>query len=244
MDVHGTYSVTAKPADLWRALGDLPTLCHCLPGCESITRIGPHEAEVVFAARLNGVHSRFTGKVHWSEVEEGRAFTLACQMQSSSAGTLQGRLMVTLVPHGVDCQVTVHGKATPSGRLAALGPRGLEGVAGRVLGQVLDCLTAAAARGGVSGVRRPDMPSLPGLEAGPVVHPVEATPDPGLRPAGGTVAVAPFVAAGAPPHAGPVSPVMGKLPEVPERSERAKTRILATGTVLWLGILFVVFGLR
>lgn len=237
MNVSGHYHVAARPDQLWAAFRNLDLLCKCLPGCEDITRLGPGEAEVVFVARVSGVHTRFTGRVRLSDVMEGQGFALALEGEGGSAGSFAGKVLVAVAPQGVDSLVRLSGRITPAGRLAACGGPALGAVADRAAADFFQCVTQAIDHG-VAACRNPPVPSLPEIALSSGRAPGEAAPkvvsDMGPLGVASLAPVAPSDAdTQTPPWAGP-----------PPRAGRGPNRVIIAGLVAYALVLATVFGPR
>ncbi|HEV2220424.1 MAG TPA: carbon monoxide dehydrogenase subunit G [Casimicrobiaceae bacterium] len=133
MDISSTRIVPAPPAVVWDALNDPDVLKDCLPGCESIEKLGEHEWKVTMAARVGPVAARFTGRMAMSEVVAPTSYTLSFDGQGGAAGFAKGEARVSLAPSGADeTALTYVAKAQIGGKLAQIGSRLVDGVAAKM----------------------------------------------------------------------------------------------------------------
>jgi carbon monoxide dehydrogenase subunit G len=58
MEMSGEERIPASQADTWAALNDPEMLKACVPGCESIERVGDDEFQVLMVARGGPVEVR------------------------------------------------------------------------------------------------------------------------------------------------------------------------------------------
>jgi carbon monoxide dehydrogenase subunit G len=133
MELSSTRIIAAPPQTVWKALNDPAILKDCLPGCESLERVGDNAYEVVLAARVGPVSARFTGRMTMSDVTPSTGYTLAFDGQGGAAGFARGEARVTLAAAPNDATaLTYAAKAQVGGRLAQVGSRLVDGVAAKM----------------------------------------------------------------------------------------------------------------
>ena len=63
MKVAGSYTLSVPQARVYEVLQDPEVLSKCIPGCESLEKIGPDEYTMKMKMVLAAVSGSFTGKV-------------------------------------------------------------------------------------------------------------------------------------------------------------------------------------
>ncbi len=131
--------IAAEPSVVWAAVLDPEVLKLCVPGCESLTGSRDEGFEAVVVQKVGPVKARFTGKVTFSDIVEGRSLRIAGEGQGGVAGYARGGANVTIVPAedggttlGYDVDAAVGGK------IAQLGSRIIDGFARNMAGQFFD----------------------------------------------------------------------------------------------------------
>jgi uncharacterized protein len=133
MSAESTVHITAErtlPVSrevAWNALQDPQVLQACIPKCESITRAGQEEYDLLFSASFGIARISFKGRMRLSEITPLESYTLHFEGQafaSHGGGAARVRLLEqaggTLVCYGLD--VFVGGRV---GRLGAPLVRGV-----------------------------------------------------------------------------------------------------------------------
>jgi carbon monoxide dehydrogenase subunit G len=192
MKISGTSSAAADPQAFWDAIHDPAILARTIPGCESLTEVGPGEYKMRVNLGVAAVRGAYDGTVRLSDIDAPRAL----QLKASGAG------MPGTVDADVDVQVaaaddggthvTYVADATVGGPIGGVGQRMLSGVTKKMAGQFFAALDAEIA--GVPPEERAHAPIPATLGAGAVAPaeaaagvPSAAEPS-GIRPSGvGTV---------------------------------------------------------
>ena len=63
MKIAGTAALKATPQQVWDAFHDPEVLARCLPGCESLTEVGPDEYAMTVTAGVAAIKGTYDGKV-------------------------------------------------------------------------------------------------------------------------------------------------------------------------------------
>ena len=132
MELVGTKTLTMSCDSVWKALNDPSVLLQCLPGCESFERVNEHMFELVLAASVGPITARFMGKLSLSDLDPPHGYSLNFSGSGGAAGAGKGSAVVTLVPQGAGTVLHYTVKAHVSGRLAQVGSRLIDGVAGKM----------------------------------------------------------------------------------------------------------------
>ncbi|MEO8346708.1 MAG: carbon monoxide dehydrogenase subunit G [Betaproteobacteria bacterium] len=133
MEMTNSRLVPAPVDSVWRALNDPATLKSCIPGCESLERIGDDEWQASVTARVGPVSAKFSGKMRMTDSVPPTGYTLKFEGQGGAAGFANGEARVTLAP-AVENQTTLTYvvKAQVGGKLAQIGSRLIDGAAAKL----------------------------------------------------------------------------------------------------------------
>jgi uncharacterized protein len=130
----------------WNALQDPQVLQACIPRCESITRTGADEYDLLFTARLGLARISLKGTMRLSEIQPFESYTLHFEGQafaSRGGGAAQVQLVEnhgsTLIRYGLDVFV--------GGRVGQLGAPLVRGVVERGLDRFFDAFERHVANG-------------------------------------------------------------------------------------------------
>lgn len=136
MEMTGEQRIPASQADTWAALNDPEFLKTCLPGCESIERVGDNEYTVLLTARVGPVAAKFKGRMVISDARPPDSYALAFDGQGGVAGFAKGSASVQLTAQGAaETLLTYQAKANVGGKLAQIGSRLVDAAAQKVAGE-------------------------------------------------------------------------------------------------------------
>jgi carbon monoxide dehydrogenase subunit G len=132
MEMKGEQLITAPQQLVWNALNDPEVLKACVPGCESITRSGDNEYQVLMVARVGPVSAKFKGKLTLSDIKPPNSYSLAFEGQGGPAGFAKGGAQVQLSTQGLTTRLGYDVKASVGGKLAQIGSRLIDAAAKKV----------------------------------------------------------------------------------------------------------------
>ena len=132
MEMSGEERIPASQADTWAALNDPEMLKACVPGCESIERVGDDEYQVLMVARIGPVSAKFKGKLTLSDLNPPTSYALAFEGQGGAAGFGKGSAQVQLSPEGEGTLLRYQVKASVGGKLAQIGSRLVDAAARKI----------------------------------------------------------------------------------------------------------------
>ena len=132
MEMTGEQLIHASRAETWAALNDPAILKDCVPGCESIERIGENEYAVQMTARVGPVSAKFKGKMVLSNIQAPKSYSIAFEGQGGVAGFAKGGADVSLSTEGHDTRLAYKVKANVGGKLAQIGSRLVDAAANKV----------------------------------------------------------------------------------------------------------------
>ena len=233
MKISGVVSLSAPPQQVWDAIHDPGTLARTLPGCESLTELGPDQYQMRVTLGVAAVRGTYDGTVRLHGLEAPNALTLKAS-GAGKPGTVDADVDVRLTPsEDGGTKVAYDTDATVGGAIGGVGQRMLSGVTKKMAGQFFAALDAEIA--GVPPEQRLHAPIPAAVEAG--VEPGVAPPataragEPALTGAG--------VATGSQPSGirpGGVGTVYaGKAPS----AESTRIKDFVMGTFTGAGIAFI-----
>jgi carbon monoxide dehydrogenase subunit G len=134
MEMTGEQLIPLGQQATWDALNDPAVLKDCIPGCESMERLGDDQYEVVLVAKVGPVSAKFKGRMTVAESDPPRGYTLVFEGQGGAAGFAKGEASVALTPRDGATMLAYNAKATIGGKLAQVGSRLVDGVARKLAG--------------------------------------------------------------------------------------------------------------
>jgi carbon monoxide dehydrogenase subunit G len=149
MKISGTAELKATPHQLWDAFHDPEVLARCLPGCESLTEVGPDEYAMTVTAGVAAIKGTYDGKVALLDPRHPERFTMKAQ-GAGGPGTVDADVVVQLalsVAGGT--ALSYDADAAVGGMIGGVGQRMLVGVTRKMAGQFF-----AAVDDDIAGVRR------------------------------------------------------------------------------------------
>ena len=132
MEMTGEQLIPTSQLNTWNALNDPEILQACVPGCESIEKMGENEYQVLMVARVGPVSAKFKGKLALSDLDPPNAYSITFEGQGGAAGFGKGGAQVRLAPEGDGTRLTYTVKASVGGKLAQIGSRLVSGAARKI----------------------------------------------------------------------------------------------------------------
>ena len=135
LDIGGNEAIPATVEALWVALNDPKVLTRCVPGCKSMTEIGPDAYKVDMQLRVAAVGGSFEGEISLADKEEPKT----CSIKVSGAGTLghgNGTARFEIEPDGENgARLIYKGSGEIGGLVAGVGQRILASVSKHLIGR-------------------------------------------------------------------------------------------------------------
>jgi carbon monoxide dehydrogenase subunit G len=135
LDIGGTEAIPASVEALWVALNDPRVLTRCIPGCKSMTEIGPDAYKVDMQLRVAAVGGSFEGEISLSDKQAPKT----CNIRVSGAGTLghgNGTARFEIEPDGENgAKLVYKGAGEIGGLVAGVGQRILASVSKHLIGR-------------------------------------------------------------------------------------------------------------
>ncbi|TQJ51922.1 carbon monoxide dehydrogenase subunit G [Phycicoccus sp. SLBN-51] len=173
MKIAGNATLAAPPERVWDAFHDPESLARCLPGCNTLTEIGPHQYAMSITAGVAAIKGTYDGQVHLTEQEHPEAFTLKAK-GAGAPGTVDADVKVRLSPDGNGgTNLTYEADAAVGGAIGGVGQRMLAGVSKKMAGQFFTAVDQD-----IAGVRKA-VPALPGAPAVPAIGAAPSVTAPG-----------------------------------------------------------------
>jgi carbon monoxide dehydrogenase subunit G len=140
MKISGTAALKATPQQVWDAFHDPEVLARCLPGCESLTEVGPDEYAMTVIAGVAAIKGTYDGKVALLDPHHPERFTMKAQ-GAGGPGTVDADVVVHLAPSpagGTD--LSYDADAAVGGMIGGVGQRMLSGVTRKMAGQFFEAV--------------------------------------------------------------------------------------------------------
>jgi carbon monoxide dehydrogenase subunit G len=128
MHVTTSSFVPADRVRVYAALVDPAILQQVIPGCESLTPIGPDSYDATMKVGVAGLKGSYKGKASILEQHPPEALTLAFEGKGGP-GFLRGVAAIALAPEGAGTRVTSDADVQVGGLIAAVGSRLVEAAA-------------------------------------------------------------------------------------------------------------------
>lgn len=177
MKISGTATLDASPERVWDAFHDPEVLARCLPGCESLTPLGPDRYAMTVTAGVAAVKGTYDGTVALLDPQPPSQLTLKAT-GAGGPGTVDADVVVRLTPSASGgTELTYDADAAVGGVIGGVGQRMLAGVTRKMAGQFFEAVDADLA--GVRAEKKPQPKPHPKPHLKP--QPVEEVPA-GARP--------------------------------------------------------------
>lgn len=123
MKMSGEKRIGAPRQAVWQALNDPDVLKACIPGCETLERVGDDGFTATVKAAVGPVKAKFSGDVKLSNIVAPESYTISGEGKGGAAGFAKGGADVRLVEDGGETVLTYDVNATVGGKLAQIGSR-------------------------------------------------------------------------------------------------------------------------
>ena len=145
MTMTGEVELPATRQVVWEALNDPEVLKACIPGCQSLEKVGD-SLQAVAKVKVGPVAATFKGKVDLLDLDPPNGYRISGEGEGGVAGFAKGGATVKLsdIPEGTKLAYDV--EAQVGGKIAQLGARLIDGVAKKMADQFFADFAAAVAR--------------------------------------------------------------------------------------------------
>jgi carbon monoxide dehydrogenase subunit G len=134
LKIEGTYTLNAPRERVWDVLLDPKIIAQCMPGCESMTEVGPDQYEAVMKIGIASVKGTYKGKVQLKDKIPPSHYVLNGEGQGGP-GFMRGDLAIDLEEQNGKTFLKYSTDAQVGGLIAAIGQRMLNGVAKMMVDQ-------------------------------------------------------------------------------------------------------------
>jgi len=145
MDMSDSQRIEAPRDVVWAALNDIEVLKACIPGCESIERVGENELEAKVTLKIGPVKASFGGRVTFSNIDPPNGYTISGEGQGGVAGHARGGADVRLEADGEATILHYDVKAEVGGKIAQLGSRLIDSTAKKLAGEFFETFAQVVA---------------------------------------------------------------------------------------------------
>ncbi|ACA19754.1 carbon monoxide dehydrogenase subunit G [Methylobacterium sp. 4-46] len=130
MTMSGEVVLPADQRTVWEKLNDPEVLRRCIPGCESLEKVGENELQASAKVAVGPVKATFKGRVTLSDIDAPNGYRISGEGQGGVAGFAKGGASVRLeTVEGGQTKMTYDVDASVGGKIAQLGGRLINGVA-------------------------------------------------------------------------------------------------------------------
>lgn len=157
MDMQDSQRIAAPRAVVWAALNDPDVLKACIPGCDSIEKLGENELQAHVTLKIGPVKASFSGKVTLSNIDPPKGYTISGEGQGGAAGHARGGADVRLEEEGEETVLHYTVRAEVGGKIAQLGSRLIDATAKKLAGEFFERFAEIVAPEQV-GDETPDQP--------------------------------------------------------------------------------------
>ncbi len=137
MTMKGEVVLAATRQAVWEKLNDAEVLKACIPGCQTLDKVGDNGFSAVVKLKIGPVSATFKGSVELSDFDPPNGYTISGQGEGGVAGFAKGGAKVALsdAPDGAGTLLSYDVEANVGGKIAQLGARLIDGVAKKMADQ-------------------------------------------------------------------------------------------------------------
>ncbi len=132
MDISGEFHVPLPREAVFEALNDPEILGQCIPGCQTIERVGENEFDADVLARVGPVKARFRTRIAVSNLNPPEGYTLSGEGKGGAAGFASGSADVSLEATDDGTLLRYAARVQPGGKIAQVGSRLIGGTARKI----------------------------------------------------------------------------------------------------------------
>lgn len=187
MEMKGEQRIAAPRTKVWEALNDPAVLRQCIPGCQSLDKVGDDRLEAVVEIKIGPIGARFKGAVAISDANPPQSYRISGEGQGGTVGNAKGGARVHLTEVEGGTLLAYEVEAQVGGRLAQLGGPIIDATAKQLAGKFFTKFGEV--------VEAPAVAAAPEAAAAVADTPVAAAP---LAAVSHAAAPAPAVSGGAP----------------------------------------------
>lgn len=123
MDIKGEYFIGTHRQRVWDALNDPEVLRRCIPGCESLEKLGDTAMQARVTAAIGPVKAKFNTQLKLENIDAPNSYTLSGESKAGAAGFGRGSADVTLTEQDGGTLLSYEADFKVGGKLAQVGSR-------------------------------------------------------------------------------------------------------------------------
>jgi len=139
MKIEGTYQIHATRERVFNAIIDPSVLQRCIPGCESLEKIGEDEYAATMKAGVGPVKGTFKGNVHLHDLSPPGHYKLVVSGKGGP-GFVKGTAIFDLEQVDASTMIRYSGEMQVGGIIAGVGQRMIEAAAKMMAGKFFAAL--------------------------------------------------------------------------------------------------------
>ena len=147
MTMTGEATLPAARSRVWALLNDPEVLKVCIPGCQSLEKVGDNGFAAVAKVKIGPVSATFKGKVELSDIVPDVGYTISGEGEGGVAGFAKGGAKVSLADAEDGTVLRYDVEAHVGGKMAQLGSRLIDGVAKGMADKFFASFAEEAAKG-------------------------------------------------------------------------------------------------
>ena len=148
MTMTGEATFPAARSRVWALLNDPEVLKVCIPGCQSLEKVGDNGFAAVAKVKIGPVSATFKGKVELSDIVPDVGYTISGEGEGGIAGFAKGGAKVWLADAEDGTLLRYDVEAHVGGKMAQLGSRLIDGVAKGMADKFFASFAEEAAKAG------------------------------------------------------------------------------------------------
>jgi len=134
MKIEGTHQINAPRERVFNAIVDPAVLQRCIPGCESLEKIGEDEYAATMKAGVGSVKGTFKGNVHLRVMRPPEHYELSINGKGGP-GFVKGTAVFDLEQVDASTMIKYSGEMQVGGIIAGVGQRMIEAAAKMMAGK-------------------------------------------------------------------------------------------------------------
>ena len=142
MKMSGTRQLPAAQADVWAALNDVEVLKRCIPGCQSLEKVGDDQLKATVGLKIGPINAKFNGEVTLSDMNPPTSYRISGTGKGGAAGSASGGADVKLEAKDGGTELNYDVDAKVAGKIAQLGARLIDATAANLANKFFDNLAA------------------------------------------------------------------------------------------------------
>lgn len=123
MEITGEYQIASSREQVWEALNDTEMLKKCIPGCESLERVGENELSAKVAVAIGPMRAKFNTRLTLENLNPPASYTLVGESKAGAAGFGRGSADVSLIEQDGGTLLRYAADFKVGGKLAQVGSR-------------------------------------------------------------------------------------------------------------------------